>query len=51
MLGNQIFSYFYRKSNDMHFELTEEEFKQIEGLELCNQAMKLLNEKVEDGWN
>lgn len=24
MLGNQIFSYFYRKSNDMHFELTEE---------------------------
>ena len=24
MLGDQFFSYFYRKSNDMHFELTEE---------------------------
>lgn len=24
---------------------------QLVGLELCNKAMKMLNEKVEDGWN
>lgn len=24
---------------------------QLVGLELCNKAMEILNEKVEDGWN
>lgn len=24
---------------------------QFHGIELCDEAMKLLNEKIEDGWN
>lgn len=27
------------------------ESNQLIGIELCNQAMDILNEKVEDGWN
>ena len=36
---------------DQYENNTIKKGNQLKGIKLCNEAMELLNEKVEDGWN
>jgi|Wag4MinimDraft_6_1082665.scaffolds.fasta_scaffold69379_2 hypothetical protein len=41
----------HREWCDEYEKNTIQKGNQQKGIELCNEAMELLNEKIEDGWN
>ncbi len=40
----------HREWSEQYENNTIQKGNQLKGMELCNEAMKLLNEKMQDGW-